>query len=456
MSRLPLRNVLTAALAIACLACSGQRLQAESALELLSEFDAQGVADAASWLGKPNDEAAQTQVAQLLFQLRRVGQDGLRKRLPDSDAAQASRQPGDVIRWTGRATKVAGSSIPETQAEVLEMPRVFRFQMEDSPRYVITPEVPSPWLRPDGSSHSHAIEVIGIVVRTDEQGQPDVIAAPRAQWFPDQDDVVPTEGWRLLAAAGLDCGRLDAVRRHDKQPLSAEEPFYEMLAAAQQAGRSAPSPQAVSVLDLLKDSRRRIGQWVSLPVESVRVTKIVLPAGSSAAEQIGQDHYWQLDTFGHVDGHVVIEPTDEPSGQGGAERIEFANRYPVSLVAYNLPEPLMQAIERQAGRDAAVAMVRQPLSVQGFYYRQWSYDTEFVQSRHAGRQFGPLLMASRLSVRDVALPADGINWQAVVAGVFLVGLIAIAAGSWWIGRRDRQHVLRRRQQEMDEEFPLST
>lgn len=460
MGRLKIRNLLTAALLIAALACSGLRcpaVRADSALELLSGFDAQGVSDAAVWLGQPSDDEALANVAQLLFQLRRVGQDGLRKRLGD-DGQQASWQPGDVIRWTGRAVNVAGSPVPQTQAEVLEMTRVFRFQLEGSKRYVITPTVPAPWLQADAKSHSHPVEVVGVVVRTDEQGQPNVIAAPGVQWFPDQDDVVTPEGWRVLAAAGFDCGRLDRVRRNDKQPLAADEPFFEMLAAAHQARDTTATPRAVSVLELLKDSKRHVGQWVSLPVESVRVTKIILPADGPAAKQIGQDHYWQLDTFGRVDGRVVIEPTGEAAAGSAApaEPVEFANRYPVSLVAHALPERLMQAVEQQAGRDAAVAMVRQPLLVEGFYYRQWSYDTEFVQARHAGRQFGPLLIASRLSVRDVGLPASAINWQAVVAGVFLLGLVVIALGSWWVGRRDRQHVLRRREQEMDGDFPLST
>ncbi len=465
MSCLPMRNWLTTALLVGCLACGAlpcQRLRAESAMELLSGFDAQGVADAAGWLGQPQDPEAVSHVAQLLFQLRRVGQDGLVKRLGDDDPAQTQWQPGDVIRWTGRAIRVAGSSVPETQAEVLEMSRVFRFEIEGSKRYVITHDVPAPWLQPAAAKQPHPVEVVGIVVRTDEQGQPNVIATPRVQWFPDQEDGVPVEGWRLLAAHGLDCGRLDVVRDNDKQPLAADEPFYEMLAAAYQARDTTAAPQSVSVLELLKRSKQHVGQWVSLPVESVRVTKIMLPAGGAAAKQIGQDHYWQLDTFGRVDGRVVIEPAGDAAGSGDAagtgeaEPIEFANRYPVSLVAYALPEQMVQAIEQQSGRDAAVAMVRQPLLVEGFYYRQWSYDSEFAQSRRAGRQFGPLLMASRLTVRDVGLPASAINWQAVVAGVFLVGLVVIALGSWWVGRRDRQHVLRRRKHEMEREAPLST
>ncbi|WP_153557907.1 hypothetical protein [Roseimaritima sediminicola] len=452
-------------------------LRGESALPLLAGYSQQQVEQAAQWLARPQDEDARTAAAQLLYQLRRAGETALQKRLPKGDEEAAAQRyvAGDVIRWEGRAVDVAGVAVPQQQAEVLQMPRLFRFRLDDSARYVITHQVPRQWSRGAGKTQPHRVRVVGVVLRTDERGQPLVVAAPHIQWYPAADEAVAVAGQRLLAAVGFDVGRIDSVASNDKRPLAADEPFFELLAAAEayrghDAADAGPPPSPVDVIDLLKDSKGHIGQWVTMPLETVRVTRIQLSAAEQTRLAISQDHYWQLDCFGRVEGRVVIQPEPaeaEPGrgepGRGEPERgetggeetespIEFANRYPVSVVAVTLPPQLTERMDRQVGAGSAVTMLRVPIRVNGFYYRQWSYDTEYMDAQQAGRQFGPLLMASQIFVRDVRVAGGGIDGQAVVAIAFLVALVVIAGGVWWVGRRDRRHVQRRREREMDREL----
>ncbi len=433
--------------------------RAESALELLSGFDQRSVVEAADWLARPQDPAAITGAARLLYQLRRAGVEAIATRATATPPGTAW-VPGDVIELTGQATAIAAVQVPQTQAEVLELQRVFRFELRDAgavsePCFVITPEVPQFWLQSRAAKDSHTVRIVGIVVSVNQEGQPNVLATSRVQWYPEAEESVPHAGYRLLAEVGFDTGRLDIVREHDKLPLAADEPFFELLAAAESLRSTEQPPQRTDVIELLRNSPQHIGQWLRLPVETARVTKIVLDENSSAAQLIGQNHYWQIDAFAKLSGRVVIEvPAGDPRGQ--SKPVEFVNRYPVSLVAVQLPEPLLEAIEQQAGPAAVVAMVRRPLLVDGVYFRQWSYDSEFAQSNDVGLQFGPLLMASRITVRDTGPPVNAVDWQLVVAGSFLAGLAIIVGMTWWVGRRDRNIVKKRRQQEMDLEFPQST
>src|SRR5699024_122821 len=96
--------------------------------------------------------------------------------------------------------------------------------------------------------------VIGHRQRPDRAALP-AVASAAVEWFPVDSE---RTGWRLLAGAGVDVGRITGAARRDRQPLAAEdaEAFYALLAAAQQlgspAGQPLPPAQSVAPLPLLQ------------------------------------------------------------------------------------------------------------------------------------------------------------------------------------------------------------
>jgi len=249
------------------------------------------------------------------------------------------------------------------------------------------------------------------------------------------------------------------VAASQQQPLqsSEREIFYSMLrAAGRLEGEQTPPPTDMPVSALLRDAAQLAGHWVRVPLDSVRVTRVVVEDPDVRA-WLGQGHYWQIDAMGDLGDLIVTIEVEDGNREGERqEPVTFANRYPVSVAALRLPDRLQAALEAAAGGEAAVAMVRRRLVVEGFYYRLWSYDTAFMRRQAGHQQFGPLLIASQLSVppQPTGDPrgAAMIGWGAAIA--FLVGLAALAVGLWRAGRRDAAATRRRRAQQAEEvEFP---
>jgi hypothetical protein len=114
---------------------------------------------------------------------------------------------------------------------------------------------------------------------------------------------------------------------------------------------------------------------------------------------------------------------------GGEDRLIYENRFPISVAVLRLPIELEQTLEG-AGEGAVVdmRMVKESLALDGFYYRLWSYESDFTGSRGA-RQVAPLLLAGKLRVRTAtelgAGGVDVIGWS--LMALVLGGLAAIVA-----------------------------
>lgn len=432
-------------MALAVVLATDRAACAQSVVPWLGGFDVARVESVSQWVESPNDAQTLAEAAKLLYRMRRIDRDALLQQV----SAEGKRQPGDATAMQGTAGGLTASPLPPELAEVLEMDRVYRLSLavDDRECTVITSEVPHFWLT-DPQSDWPAV-VTGIVLRSDAQGRPTVVATSRVQWHPVDRARVPLVGWALLGRQGFDVGRLGQVIAADRQPLTAteQEAFYGMLAAAERvAGNANPPPQPVTVAQLLSGSQALVGQWVRIDLETARLTRIAV-TDPRAAQRLGagRDHYWQIDGFADLgDVQVKLE-----SLESDGEPVLFDNRYPVSLATVELPATLRQAVEAEAGRGAVVAMVRRSVTADGFFYRLWSYPSEYARSRGGGQPYGPLIMAARVEVLPAAaansLGVEVIGW--IAAAGCLVVLAVIVIGSWHVGRRDRQIALARRQRE---------
>ncbi len=149
-----------------------------------------------------------------------------------------------------------------------------------------------------------------------------------------------------------------------------------------------------------------VGQWVHMDLESVQITRITL-TDSRRQEQIGSDHYFQIDAVGDLGGVVIkIENADK-----SIPPATFQGRYPVSIVTKELPDFLRSQIRNQSGGGAVVASVRQKFGMDGFFYRLWGYESDFMAQQGGGQQFGPLLIVSEIPKPGTRIGRSGWRWN---------------------------------------------
>ncbi len=285
-------------------------------------------------------------------------------------------------------------------------------------------------------------------------------------------DEVPADwptGWKLLDSTGFDCRELMVVASNMRRPLKSDESraFYGVLAAADKLGRALQSeganfdgaPMAVGLDLLLRSPEKEIGAWIELDLETVRLTRVVVDKPEWRA-LIGRDHYWQIDTFGTLPSGLRIELPVE----GKAESLTFQNRFPVSVVAAQLPSWLekqlgegLEEIGSVSGAELEIGMrmLRAPVGFKGFFYRLWSYQSEFVD-RAGGRQIAPLLIAAEL---ESLTPAEGIQengaaWIGWVMGTLLLVALAVTAVVLVRAERKDTKLSARRRQKMASEIDL--
>jgi hypothetical protein len=289
------------------------------------------------------------------------------------------------------------------------------------------------------------IATAGVVVDSSEQSV--AVVSHRVQWFP---KTYRNAGQQLLSEERFDLGLLPGVAARNRRPLLAEDgnAFYAMLASAAAIGKRSdlPAPQMADPVALLRTPQELVGQWVRLELESVQVTRIAVPE-SKRQEQLKRDHYFQIDAVGDLGGVVIkIENSDK-----SIPPATFQSRYPVSLVTAELPPFMREMIRRERGGEAVVAPLRVKFGVDGFFYRLWAYDSDFMSQHGGGPQFGPLLVAAQFeNLEPTSNDPVGVGAIGTAAAIaILCGMAAI----WWWQRRAwaADEAARRRRQASESE-----
>jgi hypothetical protein len=397
---------------------------AESALDLISGFDAQRLVRT----HPVDDYDAAGEMARLLFRLRKGDGNVIASRVgPLTDQTVA----GDVVEIQGTISAIRQYKVPESLIEFLDLETfhevVLSFEQDDESISVFAPPLLGKVAKGD------SIRADAIVLNLESsQG---VFAAGNLVWTPARADSV---GWKLLAGQGVDLSRVAAAETRNRRPLEAADAdaFYSMLAAAKEieaeniAAANGDEPQVVDPVQLLENPQDYGGQWIRLNASTVRITRVNV-TDPVRRQQLGQDHYFQIDSSGDL-GKTIIR-LERPQGDPG-EPVLMSGSYPVSMVACDLPGFLQEHLE---DKDAVVAMVSHPISIDGFFYRLWSYENEFMKREGAGKQVGPLVVVSSWRSRDRA-SAGGEDLQ-VIGYALAVGIIAAILGTIiWTRRNAKQ------------------
>lgn len=414
--------------------------RADSALELLAGFDRERIQ--ATY--PVDDSQAAGELAKLLYRLGNVSEASLTER------AGGSRGLGDAVQVGGRIASIGRLAVPEGLVDLLGFSEIQRLILAAEPSdaadqrlLLFTQDLP-PRVRA-----GDRVTALGVVVGDSSSvaadQPPTAVATASVEWFP-ADAAKP--GWRLLADAGVDMALMTEAADRDRQPLKAEDAdaFYSLLSASRQIGRrdeaELPPARPVQPVELLNSPDDYVGEWIRMRLETVRVTRVAVPE-PKRQEQIGADHYYQIDAVGDL-GDVQIQ-IQRPDG----EAVHFENTYPVSVVAAQLPKSLERRIREKAGGEAAVVLLDVPISLRGFFYRLWSYDSEFMEDESGAAQFGPLIIAAELEHRAAGasdpIGVSVIGWFAAAA--VLIVIVATFLWTRHTARRDEQIRRRRQQQE---------
>jgi hypothetical protein len=407
---------------------------ADSAVSLLSGFDA----DRLEAVYPPQDAESAGELAKLIYRLRTIDPHALEARVGNA----AGYQLGDAIRIDGAIQEIKILKVPSRLVEFVELSHLHLIVVDNGTTAV---RVATTTL-PRDAKRTDRVSGIGVVIETsaaddtEHDLQPVAIASARLRWFPQTSKSV---GWQLLSDEGLDVSLLAEVAARNRRPLLAEDgdAFYSMLAAAATISQRGglPTPSLADPVMLLSEPEKLGGQWLQMNLETVQVTRITV-AEPRRQEQLGSDHYYQIDAAGDL-GNTVVK-MERAAGDEGPPAI-FANRYPVSVVIRDLPEFLSQRIRVQEGGDAIVSNIKVMVGVDVFFYRLWSYSTDFM-SQHGGLdQFGPLLVAARIRNREPTsndpVGANVIGWIAAIA------VISAIVATWYWNRRVSAHDLEIRQ-----------
>ncbi|KAA5543249.1 hypothetical protein FYK55_13310 [Roseiconus nitratireducens] len=392
--------------------------RAQSALDLIGGFDQQRLESC-----YPIENLRQAEdVAKLLYRLRTVDPAQLRERVYEG---LDQLQVGDANPVEGVIEKLRRYRVPENLAPYLEMESFYEIRL--APRSdeagLSRPSVtPSALFVPEISSHAAVgdrIESIGVVLANHQRAP--VLACGQVSWFPAASD---SAGWKLLADLGVDLSLVDTARQRDRHTLGAEDgnAFYGLLGAAEKLRQRAEAEEVVPAalpmdpIELLKDSGSHHGDWITMSVSTVRVTRVDV-TDPGRQRQLGQDHYYQVDASGDL-GDTIVE-LKRPEGEPG-EPIRMSGIYPVSLVSVELPTEIRQPLETQG---SVTAMIRQPVRIEGFYYRLWSYSSEFMTREGGGKQVAPLVVVADWEPLELApLPEQ----QVAILGYILAAAIAAA------------------------------
>ncbi|HBJ38615.1 MAG TPA: hypothetical protein DDZ51_28470 [Planctomycetaceae bacterium] len=431
-----------------------------SVLQSISGFDKQRVEAVSAWWRRPDDPQSISEAAKLLFQVNRLGRSSLASQ-PSRPISTASDpltwEIGDAVAISGRAQTIASIQIDDDLADVLDFSQLYRIEIETdegTTLRVIATSIPESWISLWSQTQTldQPMSAIGMVVSAGGDTEPRMIATPKVAWFPAAGPSVDETGirshWALLAQYGFDVSMIEQLRSLNRKPLVAadQNAFYSMLRAASEVqSTDQPTPETIDAADLLRNPGESIGKRIRLRCQTVRITRVTLNNPTIIAA-LGSDHYWQIDALGEL-GNVVIriEPQDKT-----VEPAVFENRYPISLATIRLPDFLAKAIgdDPSQGLRNDVLMLSQQLTVDGFFYRLWSYENELMQRHGGGNQFGPLVMASQIidsePLRTDVVGVAKIGQWAAIAAV----AIMLAAGAW-IYSTSRQDARARAKRELE-------
>lgn len=413
------------------LVATGQALGQEETPASLSGFESTelyGVEDNIRF--DPGDEM----LNRLVFRGRSVSKDSLDRFEQFSknvDDETLIREPQEHRFWVfdrhATATKIARQRLPEElSTEEFDEYWLIIANRGEQKYAIISRTIPTTWRKLE--SLSEPIQFAGFFfglkklpgfVETD-QSVP-VFVCERVSWYPDHqiDEGAIGASQLFLASRGVDFGYLDLINKNQKRKMFAEESdfFYQMLSAAarsQDDSAQVSDLQPISFLELIQAPNQHVGQVVEIEGRVRRIVEVPITS-EKRIEELGIDHFYEMDMYVSLKDVATIRATDKDGNE-----VVYKDRFPVTVHLASLPGP---------EEDFRHHKIR----IRGFFYRLWSYQSEYAKQTNQGAQLSPLLIGFKPTVLrastkmlDTILAVGGI--------VFVIGLLGLI---WFLRKGDK-------------------
>jgi hypothetical protein len=343
----------------------------------------------------------------------------------------------------GNVTAVRRRDVLPALRESLEFSEYFAVDMQirDGPAVTLFAlRIPQAWLHSDAlPAPATANGLLIEAGRLADQPESVVFAAGRVAWHPDR--TLPARGITKshcrLAANGVDIGLFDDLQNSQGQELTARDQslFYQLLSAARRENTMSIPAAEAAPLDLgnyLLHPADYQGRLTRFTADVRRVTRIAVN-DSAAQQQLGTDHYFELDlTIGLGDQPIRLQ------GKDAARSPVYTGKYPATCCVIHLPpelEQLVRAAREQEGRT----LINERVELSAYFFKLWAYQSDYVSSFDPEQyQLSPLFIGTTVDVAE-ALPAPRVSLAGYVfAAIFLCCLAALWISVWRTQRRDRR------------------
>lgn len=321
-----------------------------------------------------------------------------------------------VFQRQALVTRIARQKLPEGLATQEFSEYWLLIATDDEQTYaIVSRTIPKSWRRLE--KLNEPIEMTGFffgmktIPNFVEAGQSvPLFVCDRVSWFPDREmkELNLGASQLYLASQGVDLGYLDMMRQNQKRRMLKEEGdyFYQMLSAAiysQENPDQVGKLPSIGFRDLIQDPNQHVGSVIEIEGTVRRI--VAVPIVSEARrKELGIDQFYEMDMYVSLKDIATIHATDK-----NGKEIVYKDRFPVTVHMATLPEPVTEYAHHR-------------VRVKGFFYRLWSYQSEFSKQTNQASQPSPLLISFepkilRASTRqlDLILTVGGV---AFVLGVF--------------------------------------
>lgn len=419
------------ALCLLLLIVAGQTLGQEETPASLSGFESSelyGVEDNVAL------DPADQMLHQLVYRSRSVSHESLDRFSQFSknvDDGLLMDKPQDHRFWVFRrkatVTRIARKTLPDDLAtEEFGEYWLLIAKQDQQTVAIVSRTIPATWRRLE--SLAEPIEFAGFFFGlkklgnlVDSKESVPVFVCDRVSWYPDRElekgAIGPSQLY--LASHGVDLGYLDLVKKNQKRKMLAEEGdiFYQILAAAAQSQEDLAAVndlKPIGFLELIQHPDEHVGQVVEIEGRVRRIVEVPITS-EERREQLGIDHFYEMDMYVSLNDVATIRATDKDG-----KEVVYKDRFPVTVHLTSLPE-----LEDEYRHHK--------VRVRGFFYRLWSYQSEYAKKTNQGSQLSPLLIGFKPTVLrastkmlDTILTVGGI--------VFVVGLLGLI---WFLRKGDK-------------------
>ncbi len=396
------------------LAASGQVAAADDSAQVKTAremFDLFGIDESFFEIfaqGEPIREAELEPLAKTLFRLPEIKLVNVERWTQrDVDWSALIDDPKmyqrEFIRLEGTVQKI---SVERPVAEIQvkwDLDHYYRCELiltGGQPAVVYARTVPQAWLRADTlPAHCRADAVfLKLGPRLDNGRSQLFFAANRIAGRP------PT----LLGDLGMDYGLFDDVRDRSVITNAEREVFFQLLAAAGNAGPAQLQPANRSTTDdfvaLMERPERHRGELFSFSGVARRVVKVQV-TDPDTVERFGFDHYYEVTIFFDLGGELKLHDRK-------------VSTYPIVFCVRQLPDGM------PIGEN-----ISESVTATGFMFKLWSYTTGIIdRGGSAASMVSPLLIGKTVGwsrpVRDRGFsfgPLAAITLAAVLAACALLG-----------------------------------